>query len=277
MNININIKNIQTSVGNLYFEEYKNNSSSKKTLLFIHGLAGDSSSYQPIIKHLIPQLPNYNFISIDLPGYGNSVLHFPLKHSNYIEVCTDSIKQLLEAENIHHYSVVAQSLGCSVALDVANDLLEKPEHVFLISPIPRKKRLLPSILPITLLNSLAKRVKVQTKKRSLNELLKYKHTFDYSIPRTLSDIQSLGFLYYLIMWLPIFSWSIQDFDFAKFSKTHINYIYGKKDRLVFPFAHNKMLARLPNSKIFAINSNHNLVINMPNEIAKIIVEQLSKR
>ncbi|KAI0461571.1 hypothetical protein LJB42_000870 [Komagataella kurtzmanii] len=55
----------------------------RKTILFVHGLAGQTTQFEHILKDLIGK--DIELISIDLPGFGNSKRKFNASYKNYFK------------------------------------------------------------------------------------------------------------------------------------------------------------------------------------------------
>lgn len=85
------------------------------TLIFLHGFLGNSKDWQETID-LVKE--DFNCISIDLPGHGESVaVSSPL--SDGFNHCHQLIKNTIDDLNIEQYILVGYSLGGRIALDYA--------------------------------------------------------------------------------------------------------------------------------------------------------------
>ncbi|MDO6527570.1 2-succinyl-6-hydroxy-2,4-cyclohexadiene-1-carboxylate synthase [Motilimonas sp. 1_MG-2023] len=81
-------------------------------VLFIHGFLGSGQDWQQVIAHLAPE---QNWITIDLPGHGDSQ-NVTLSAPQAFQQCCQLIQQCLQALAVTRCHLVGYSLGGRIAL-----------------------------------------------------------------------------------------------------------------------------------------------------------------
>ncbi len=103
------VKTIQLSSGKLaYIEKGKG-----KTILFIHGLGGNSSHWAKSVKELSS---TYKCIAIDLPGYGYSDKKIDTKGKDQLQFYADVISEFLQKKKIKQVILAGHSMGGQIAI-----------------------------------------------------------------------------------------------------------------------------------------------------------------
>jgi len=87
------------------------NESKKKTIIFLHGLGTDHSSF----RNYVGYFKDYRLILIDLPGFGKSLSDHRLGYDDEVDLVTKLIKQL----KLKEFYLVGYSLGGTIALPIA--------------------------------------------------------------------------------------------------------------------------------------------------------------
>jgi len=104
------------------------------TLLFIHGLEGDSRLFQNQLRHFGGR---FSVIAIDLPGHGRSVTEKVPALNEYI----DAIHMVMQEEDVKSYIPFGHSMGGGICLELLKSDRDMIEGMVLIStgsvfPIP---------------------------------------------------------------------------------------------------------------------------------------------
>ncbi len=98
-----------------------------ETLLFLHGIAGDSRTWLEAMRRLAPR---YRVLAPDLPGHGDSAKpmgDYSLgAHANFV-------RDLLQAIRVDRATLVGHSLGGGVALQLTYQYPELCERMVLVS------------------------------------------------------------------------------------------------------------------------------------------------
>jgi pimeloyl-ACP methyl ester carboxylesterase len=266
---------ISTDYQDALFTQVSTNSDKpSRTFIFVHGLAGDSNAYSQLTEEVLKILPDSRCVAYDLRGYGHSTYHMPDEEYFLVHA-----KDLLSLVNVYRSTpviVLGQSMGANIAAYFINcfpDQLSHIEKFFLIGLVPSNRALISSKLPSHLITKYVQSNVQQKKKRTVEEILKYKNSFDYSLSRTYGDVKHFGLKKYLLYWLPIFSW--QNKEWKQEALRKIIYIYGKKDILIPKAFHKRFIARYSDIKYYELNTNHNAVVNSPEEVADIIRMEVS--
>lgn len=108
-------------------------------LLLLHGLAGSSDAWGPLLRSLVREGLNRAVLAPDLPGYGRS----PGPPGAFgIDALTDWVVGLLDVMELGRVHVVAHSMGCQVALALARRHPERVGGLVLAGPTTGR-RLMP--------------------------------------------------------------------------------------------------------------------------------------
>lgn len=125
-NYNHPVKTIQLSFGKLaYIEKGKG-----KTILFIHGLGGNSSHWEKSVKELSS---TYKCIAIDLPGYGYSDKQIDTKGKDQLQFYADVISEFLQKKKIKKVILAGHSMGGQIAV-IASLQNKKVKKLILAAP-----------------------------------------------------------------------------------------------------------------------------------------------
>lgn len=103
-----------------------------KTLIFIHGWAGDLTRFNGLKDEL---REDYKLISYDLRGHGKSELS---KDKISISQLAKDLKELIDYLKLERYSIIGWSLGAFVALEYLKENPDsKLEELFIIDMPPK--------------------------------------------------------------------------------------------------------------------------------------------
>jgi pimeloyl-ACP methyl ester carboxylesterase len=97
-------------------------------LVLVHGLAVSSRYFAPLIRELAP---TRTVLAPDLPGYGRSAT--PPRPLDIPELA-DALDEWLELTGVAPVPLVANSLGCQVAVDLAVRRPERVTRLVLLGP-----------------------------------------------------------------------------------------------------------------------------------------------
>ncbi len=104
-----------------------------RAVVFIHGFLEDLRMWDGFIQ----RIPGYRVIKVDLPGFGQSSVQSPISISGY----ADSVREVLEAEQITEAILVGHSMGGYTAMAFAKKYPEllKGLCLFHSQPFPDTK------------------------------------------------------------------------------------------------------------------------------------------
>jgi pimeloyl-ACP methyl ester carboxylesterase len=98
-------------------------------VLLVHGLGATKASFLPTIGALAPR---HRVLALDLPGFGDSVK--PLTASYDARFFARAVVALLDALEIDRASVVGNSMGGRVAIELGLDHAERVHRLVLLAP-----------------------------------------------------------------------------------------------------------------------------------------------
>jgi pimeloyl-ACP methyl ester carboxylesterase len=104
-----------------------NNESERPAVVLVHGIAGDSSEWEPVLGSLSKQ---YDVIAPDLAGHGESTR---LRGDHSIGAFATWLRDVLEALEIERATFVGHSLGGGVVMQFAYQFPEYVERMVLVS------------------------------------------------------------------------------------------------------------------------------------------------
>ena len=100
----------------------------KLVLVFVHGLAGQSSYWQSYWNYF---KCNYGLLRFDLRGHGKS----ETAESYQVEDFSQDLKQLIETLKINEYYLITFSLGSLTAADFVERYEPKIKGIVMVSPL----------------------------------------------------------------------------------------------------------------------------------------------
>lgn len=160
----------------VYCKFFKNNKN-VYSLLFLHGLTGDSSIWDDYIEILIDK---FNLIFIDLLGHGRA--DTPKKIEEYLfQNQAEKITKVLEAFKIKSFSIISYSFSCGIGLLIQEKNQKKVENLIFISPCFKEKNFIERV-PLKIVDFVW-RCLIPNKKFQLD----YSKLINYENP-TFSDI-----------------------------------------------------------------------------------------
>ncbi|GGS32742.1 alpha/beta hydrolase [Streptomyces humidus] len=104
-------------------------------LVFVHGLAGDATTWGPVAARLPPTV---HWLSVDLPGHGKRRGDDgPFTVARFADAVLDDIEQAanLDRESERPLLLVGHSLGGAVCVEVAAATVGRPVHVLAIDSL----------------------------------------------------------------------------------------------------------------------------------------------
>ncbi len=251
------------------YREY--NIEKEKTLVLIHGFAGNSLMWDSMAKNL-----NYRVIAVDIPPFG-----FSTKDPNYdyrLENTVENIMNLLEKLGVERFYLCGHSMGGGISSFIASKYPEKVEKlilidsVFLESDVPSESReslsFPPILFDLTLKQYpiLTSFYKGQTKQQ--NKISK----------------EEIDWFYAQLYFLPseIFLKFSREFwkDFKGVDYTKICartlIIWGRDDNVIPLETAEKLKNKIPGSQLVTIeNTGHSPFVELPEEVTKIINDFLN--
>lgn len=112
-------------------------------VLFVHGMAGSSSSWLPALEHLAPHV---TYVAPDLPGHGRS----DKPRGDYsLGAHASFLRDLLVSLGHERATVVGQSLGGGIAMQFAYQYPERTERLGLVCAGGLGREVMPLLRALT--------------------------------------------------------------------------------------------------------------------------------
>jgi pimeloyl-ACP methyl ester carboxylesterase len=101
-------------------------------ILFVHGNSHSSDIWSDVVGQDL-LLKNYELITVDLPGHGNSFKSNTPEQDYSVRGMASHLKAFIEQLNLEQYIVVAHSIGTNLVAEVVGEL-NNCKGLFLLSP-----------------------------------------------------------------------------------------------------------------------------------------------
>jgi pimeloyl-ACP methyl ester carboxylesterase len=246
-----------------------------KTILFLHGLGGNLTVWDPQRKYF--EKLGYTTIAIDIRGNGLSGR--PKSRAKYTpEILAKDILTFLEKKQIKNFILVGHCLGGIISLILTGSYNVKPKALILIAAtykFPLYATLLHRSKILSLSSDVLNQLPIFLGKPGHMQMDKFRDTRDLDPRRILNDIFYTTAQSFVSLYSNLFL-----FNGRKLLK-NINcptlIIHGEKDTFFSPKVAVKLHKYIKNSKLILLpNANHILVLNDPEEINRIIDVYLQK-
>jgi pimeloyl-ACP methyl ester carboxylesterase len=263
--------------GHLFVSERSNSSNPTKTYILLSGLGGCSTSWHWFIERLFQLRPDTRCVAVDLRGHGLSSHSFPKLPGNILSIYVEDFQALLseyqhlDQENI---VVVGHSFGTLILQEYfakypTNNfsnviLLTSPINIG-VAPFPGAYKML------TLWSKNHRAGKLHV---SLSDHLKFKNTPDLYLPRLLNDMTAIGKVTYFLLWLSLLGWKSPRPQALNRANTH--FLLGSRDIYIDAKKREHIHKLFPKARQHVLDSGHNMVVNIPEQLARMVFE-LSQR
>lgn len=237
----------------------------RATLMFIHGLSGNSFAWKPYEKLLEGK---YNLVAFDLRGHGASV---KLKRYNDYRpdrFCQD-LRSLALSLGISSFILVSHSYGGCIALEFLDRYPEMAAGAIFLSPNYCIKKMLRSRLmrPVFAIGRMFAFLPVGSAKACHVDYSRYRNTGDWNLRRIWADV--------LCTSLKVCIYSFKQANEICLEailgrvRVPVAIVHGKKDS-VFPLERSLEMARkIKNARIKILaKADHILVLNNVDEVCQ---------
>lgn len=242
-----------------------------KTLIFLHGGGGSSSSWALTRPYF--EKTHYALLYIDLRGHGKSFQ--PETWEDYrLEKHAEDVKEVMGVYQIEKAVLVGHCLGSMVAVTFAALNPQMTEKLILINPGDKKSSPLLSMLSliIPILYPIGAKTAKTKKLGGHVNYQRFQGSHDLSPDRLWADLKNTGLYSLSSQAKAFFTWKEEAF-YKRISSPTL--IVGSKKDIIFPKETIFRMAKMiKGAKIKIIDSNHVSVINNPREVASIIKEFL---
>lgn len=241
---------------------------SRKTVVFIHGLSGTSSSWWKFEDELED---SYNLVTYDLRGHGLSKRFVPYHAYDFTELAKD-LYLLLTHLKLDTIILVSHSLGTSVANLFIKNHPEMVESAIFLAPNYKLRTLLTTklFLPVlTAVNALYRLFPFTSKPGSRIDYHSFTYSPDFSVKRIVPEIKDLTPRLYLCYLEHMYK-ECGD-AYWESIKEPTTLVHGTHDSFVPYRLAVELNTVIANSKLVTIKKgNHMLVINNAPEIIDVI-------
>jgi pimeloyl-ACP methyl ester carboxylesterase len=274
------IKNSKSGIftsfdGTKIYYEMSGQKSSGKTLLFLHGLGGNLTAWDPQ-RAYFGKL-GFRTIAIDIRGHGLS--DRPKDRSKYTpEILAKDILAFIEKFKIKNFILVGHCLGGILSLILTGEYKVKPRVLILVATtyeFPFYATLLQRSRILNILSDALNLLPFPLGKPGQMPIEKFRGTHDLSPRRILNDIFYTTPRSFVSLYSNLLLFNGQ--KFLKNIKCPTLIIHGEKDVFFSPKIAMRLNKYIKNSKLILIpNANHILVLNNPTDLNQIIDKYLKQ-
>jgi pimeloyl-ACP methyl ester carboxylesterase len=268
-------KFLQTSHGVTIHYDMSDNFHPKGCLVFLHGLGGDLTAFDPMRK--LFEDDRRSTLAIDIRGQGKSGRPKG-KQAYTLDALADDVITILREEKVENFVLIGHCFGGIIAMKVTEKIHDEIKQLILIDTnyqapgwatflykIPFTAHLLPFI--ISIMPSWYIKTPV--------DYIQYRGGADYSIPRIFSDVFHTSLRTYLLLSQTLLKLNLTSTVKSFTLPTVI--IEGEEDTIYPPRTAEKLHELIPKSElVFLPKANHILVITNYKEVYKLIDLHLRK-
>jgi pimeloyl-ACP methyl ester carboxylesterase len=258
------------------YYEIGGNKNFDKTMLFLHGLGGNLTAWNPQRKYF--EKLGYTTVAIDIRGHGFSGR--PKDRAKYTpEILAKDILTFLEKEKIKNFILVGHCLGGILSLILTGCYKVKPQALILIAAtyeFPAYTKLIQRSKVLSLSADVLNQLPFYLGKPGHMPIGNFKDTKDIDPKRILNDIFYTTAQSFVSLYSNVFRFNGK--ELLKNIDCPTLIIHGKKDTFFAPEYAIKMHEAIKNSELVLLpNANHLPILNSPKEINRIIDVYLQKK
>ena len=246
----------------------------RQTIVFIHGLSGNSSAWEPYEKEFMNE---YNLLCVDLRGHGCSRKYS--KEKDYaIEFFVNDVEALLAHLQIKEYIIASHSFGSLISIGLIQSNPDKVKSAIFLAPAFKPKNSLSTKIVRLISGTIAFCLCVLPALTKPGKRIDYSRlipTSDWNIHRIFIDIRNTGLAIYFFCLHSLYA-SFND-EFISQICMPVVIIHGRRDSIV-PIKHSVWASdKIAGSKLVTLPlADHMLIFNYPGEISRIMAEFLAK-
>jgi 3-oxoadipate enol-lactonase len=257
------------------YYEISGNQSFKKIILFLHGLGGNLTVWDPQRKYF--EKLGYTTIAIDIRGNGLSGR--PRKRTDYApEILAKDILTFLNKKGIKDFVLVGHCLGGILSLILTGKYDLKPKALVLIATtyeFPAYAKLIHHSKVLSLSADVLNQLPFSIGKPGHMPMEKFRNTQDLNPIRISSDIFYTTAHSFISLYSNLFLFNGR--KLLKNIDCPTLIIHGEKDTFFRPEYALKMQKYIKNSELILLpNADHIVALNSPQEINHIIDVYLRK-
>jgi pimeloyl-ACP methyl ester carboxylesterase len=239
----------------------------RPTLVFIHGLSGSCSAWAQYEQALEN---TYNLVTYDLRGHGLSKKYTRYQDYN-IGLFADDLNTLLNQLNIQTCTLIAHSMGTTLALSFLHSYPGKAKSVLFLAPNYKQHTesfwLTRVLLAVS--TSAYALLPFSPKQGRRIDYTNFGYSPDISLKRIVPEITDMTLRLYLYCLRQLYAFTND--RWWKEIQIPTTIMHGTKDTFV-PYRLGVELAKeIPNAKLITLtDANHMLVLNNKKEILEVI-------
>lgn len=247
----------------------------RKTLVFMHGVAGSSSAWLPYEKIFENK---YNILIFDMRGHGMSK-KFPKTSDYEIKKFADDLHELVEHLNITKFILISNSFSAQIALEYIKLYRDTVlANIFTSPEIFVKEKWIQKILQLIfkVLTVFVGFLPFNSKPRGHVDYSKHKNSTDWNLARNWADIKNTGIHTHLYCLEKSFELG-KKYDLQKINAPTL-LIHGEKDTMV-PIKNALLMSKeIKNCQFISIPKiDHNTVHNAVKEMSEAIESFVEKQ
>ena len=237
----------------------------KPTIVFIHGLSGCSSAWEPYEREFMGRC---NVVCMDLRGHGRSKKY--VKESDYdIDLFIKDVEAVLAYLEIDEYIVASHSFGSAISVGLILKDPDKIKGALFLSPAFKERNSI-STWAVRCVSSFASLVlRMFPAAKGPGKRIDYSRiipTRDWDWNRIRIDIENTGLAIYFFCLHSLYR-SMSDDFFSKLSLP-VLIIHGQVDSIVSVSHSIEAQKKISGSKLVVIpEADHMLIFNYPTEIS----------
>lgn len=262
-------KYLQTSPGVTIHYDISENFTPKGCLVFLHGLGGDLTAFNPMRK--LFEDDGISTLAVDIRGQGKSGR--PKRKQAYtLDALAEDVIAVLKKEKVEKFVLIGHCFGGIVAMKVTEKIHDDIKQLILIdtnyqapswATFLYRIPFIPELLPFIISIMPTWHIKTPV------DYIKYRGGGDYDIPRIFSDVFHTSLRTYLLLSQTLLRLNLTSIV-EKFTLPTI-IIEGEEDTIYPPRVAENLHTLIPKSKlIFLPEANHILVITNYKEVYKLI-------
>lgn len=240
----------------------------KKTLVFVHGLSGSSSSWTEYERRLGDK---YNILNFDMRGHGTSIRM--AKYSDYeIKKITEDLHDLVVFLKIEKFIFISHSFGTLVTFEFMKNYGGIVEKVVFLNPdfYPKRRFITHLILPLLYCGRIFDLIHFHQKVGRHVDYYPFFNTYDWDLSRIYVDVRNTTLRAYLYCFLQ--SEQVNYESFLSQINVPVLVFHGNKDTF-FPLSSSIIISeKIKNSKLIIMDGDHFILFKKIDAVVSSIIE-----
>jgi pimeloyl-ACP methyl ester carboxylesterase len=242
----------------------------RQTLVFIHGLSGNSSAWEPYEQEFMDK---YNMLCIDLRGHGRSK-KYSKKKDYAMELFVDDIEELFDHLGIKKCIIISHSFGSVIAVGLIQRDPDRIKGAIFLAPAFKSKHAVSTLsmrLVSGILSFFSRALPISERPGKRIDYSRLLPTSDWDVRRIWTDVRNTGLAIYFFCLHSLYL----SMDDGFFERLHLPVlvIHGKRDSYISLQHSIKASKHIAGAQLVVLPmADHMLVLNCPTEISKIMAD-----